>query len=132
MAQKIKIMIVEDHPVNLKLAKDLLEIEGFEVYPCADAESAQVALRNVQPDMILMDVALPGMDGLELTRILKARKQTKDITIIALTSFAMITDKERVMDAGCDGYITKPINTRKFSEQILDLLNQNNGQRSLV
>jgi two-component system, cell cycle response regulator DivK len=122
MDRKIQIMIVEDHPVNLKLARDLLEMDGFDVCSCPDAESAQDALKTIQPDMILMDVALPGMDGLELTRILKADVKTKDIKIVALTAFAMKTDKDRVMEAGCDGYITKPINTRKFTEQILELL----------
>src|SRR5580692_5241496 len=105
MEKKIKVMIVEDHPVNLKLAKDLLEIDGFEVYPCADAESALESLKQAHPDLILMDVALPGMDGLELTRILKADRRTKGIKIIALTAFAMASDKDRVMEAGCDGYI---------------------------
>lgn len=122
MDRKIKVMIVEDHPVNLKLARDILELDGFEVYACMDAESAQECLREVHPDMILMDVALPGLDGLELTRILKADEKTKDIKIVALTAFAMKTDKDRVMEAGCDGYITKPISTRKFTEQILELL----------
>ena len=122
MGEKIKIMIVEDHPVNLKLAKDLLEMEGFEVVSCADAESALERLKNVRPHMILMDVGLPGMDGLELTRILKAGGQTKDIKIIAVTAFAMKTDKDKVAEAGCDGYITKPINTRTFAGQILEML----------
>ena len=122
MDRKIQIMIVEDHPINLKLARDLLEIDGFDVFPCIDAESALEALKEIHPDVILMDVALPGMDGLELTRILKTGDRTKDIKIIALTAFAMKTDKDKVMQAGCDGYITKPINTRKFTEQILQLL----------
>ena len=125
MNRKIRIMIVEDHPVNLKLARDLLEMDGFEVLSCADAESALECLKSVRPDMILMDVGLPGMDGLELTRILKAGEQTKDIKIIAVTAFAMKTDKDKVMEAGCDDYITKPINTRKFTGQILEMLKQN-------
>jgi CheY-like chemotaxis protein len=123
MAGKIKIMIVEDHPLNLKLVTELLEMDGFEVYPCIDAESAQELLTRVHPDMILMDVALPGMDGLELTRILKRDEKMKSIKIVALTAFAMVSDRNRVMAAGCDGYITKPIETRKFSGQLLELLN---------
>ena len=122
MDRKIQIMIVEDNPVNLKLVRDLLEMDGFEVFSCADAESAQECLETLHPDMILMDVGLPGMDGLELTRILKADKKTGNIKIVAVTAFAMKTDKDKVMDAGCDGYITKPIDTRKFTEQILQLL----------
>jgi CheY-like chemotaxis protein len=117
-----KIMIVEDHPMNLKLAKDLLELEGFEIWPCVDAEKAQERLKQMHPDLILMDVALPGMDGLEFTRLLKADDNTKKIKIIALTAFAMKTDYDKVMDAGCDGYITKPIDTRCFTKQILELL----------
>jgi two-component system, cell cycle response regulator DivK len=116
------IMIVEDNPVNLKLAKDLLELDGFEVWPCTDAETALERLKAVRPDLILMDVALPGIDGLELTRMLKADLKTEDIRIIALTAFAMKSDKERVMEAGCDGYITKPFDTRKFTQQILDFM----------
>jgi CheY-like chemotaxis protein len=119
MHRKIKIMIVEDNPVNLKLAGDLLEMEDFEVSRCCDAEIALERLKVTTPDLILMDVALPGMDGLELTRILKADEKTKDIKIISLTAFATKSDQERVLEAGCDGYITKPIDTRKFKEQIM-------------
>lgn len=117
-------MIIEDHPVNLKLAIDILEIDGFEVFPFRDAESARGALHLINPNLILMDIALPGMDGLELTRVLKSDEKTKSIKIIALTAFAMKTDKDMMMEAGCDGYITKPINTRKFTEQILQILKQ--------
>ncbi len=115
-------MVVEDHPVNMKLVRDLLEMEGFEVVSCADAESALERLKSIRPDMILMDVGLPGMDGLELTRLLKADEKTKHIKIIAVTAFAMKTDKDKVMEAGCDGYIAKPINTRNFATQIFELL----------
>ena len=119
---KLKIMVVEDHQLNLKLVTDLLEIEGFEVMPCEDAESAVMAIRKGLPDMILMDIALPGMDGLELTRILKADAKTKDIVIVALTAFAMKGDREKALAAGCNGYITKPIETRRFKEQIMQYL----------
>lgn len=122
MEKKLIIMVVEDNPVNLKLVGDLLDIEGFEVYPCADAEIALEALKNVYPDLILMDVALPGMDGIELTRILKADEKTKDITIVALTAYAMKGDREKALAAGCTGYITKPIETRNFKQQILQYL----------
>ena len=113
-----KIMIVDDNVTNLKLAGDLLEIEGFEVCRCIDAESAIDLLSQFHPMLILMDLALPGMDGLELTRKLKSEKVTRDITIVALTASAMKGDKERILSAGCDGYITKPIDTRKFKDQI--------------
>jgi CheY-like chemotaxis protein len=117
-----KIMIVEDNPVNLKLTSDLLELEGFEVTRCCDAEIALKSLESFLPDLILMDVALPGMDGLTLTRKLKANERTKGIKIIALTAFAMKSDKSRTLEAGCDGYITKPIDTRKFVSQITSIL----------
>ena len=122
MNRKVQIMVVEDHPVNRKLVKDLLEMEGFEVISCKDAESALESLKTAHPDMILMDLGLPGMNGLELTRILKKGAATGDIKIIAVTAFAMTTDKDRIMEAGCDGYIAKPINTRSFAVQILELL----------
>jgi CheY-like chemotaxis protein len=122
MNEKIQIMIVEDNQVNLKLAGDLLEIEGFEVFRCSDAEIALETLRTVKPALILMDVALPGMDGLELTRILKSDHKTSSIPIVSLTAFAMKGDKERVMEAGSDGYITKPIDTRKFKDEIMKYL----------
>ena len=120
----MRVMIVEDHPVNLKLATDILEIDGYEVWQCADAEIAQEQLKKELPDLILMDVALPGMDGLEFTRLLKADDKTNHINIIALTAFAMATDKDKAMEAGCNGYITKPINTRTFTKQILEIINK--------
>jgi two-component system cell cycle response regulator DivK len=122
MNRKFEIMVVDDNLINLKLASDLLEIDGFKVYKYEDAESAMDALKHIHPDLILMDVALPGMDGLQLTRILKSTENTKDIKIIAVTAFAMKGDMEKIMAAGCDGYISKPIDTRKFKEQILQYL----------
>jgi CheY-like chemotaxis protein len=115
-------MIVDDNAANLKLAGDLLEFEGFEVYRCIDAESALKDLSHRQPNLILMDLALPGIDGLQLTRKLKSEEGTSKIKIIALTASAMKGDKERILSAGCDGYIAKPIDTRKFKEQILEYL----------
>jgi CheY-like chemotaxis protein len=116
------VMIVEDNPVNLKLASELLELEGFKVLRCEDAERALSVLNHTKPQLILMDVALPGMDGLTLTSKLKSNLNTKDIKIIALTAFAMKSDKARTLAAGCDGYITKPIDTRKFVDQIKSYL----------
>jgi CheY-like chemotaxis protein len=91
------------------------------------AEAAQVAVKEDRPDLILMDIALPGMDGLSLTRKLKADSDTKDILIVALTAFAMKGDHEKALAAGCDGYITKPIDTRKLAEQVAQLLAKANG-----
>jgi len=116
------IMIVDDNATNLKLASDVLEIEGFQVVRCSDAEGALSSIGKKHPDVILMDIALPGIDGLELTRMLKADDATRHIRIIALTAFAMKQDHERALAAGCDGFITKPIDTRRFKDQIVPYL----------
>lgn len=113
-----QIVIVDDNPVNLKLAGDLLEIEGLTVRRALDAETALEMIRENAPALILMDVALPGMDGLTLTRLLKKDPATSNIFIIALTSFAMKGDHEKILAAGCDTYITKPIDTRIFTIEI--------------
>ncbi|AYB30938.1 response regulator [Chryseolinea soli] len=116
------IMIVDDNATNLKLASDVLEIEGFQVVRCSDAEGALASIEKKHPDLILMDIALPGIDGLEFTRLLKANDATRHIRIIALTAFAMKQDHERALAAGCDGFITKPIDTRRFKDQIIPYL----------
>jgi CheY-like chemotaxis protein len=112
------VMVVDDNVINLRLVSDLLEIEGFNVLRCPDAETALSIINQIHPVLILMDIALPGMDGLQLTRRLKEEQLTKKIKIIAVTAFAMKGDQERIIAAGCDGYITKPIDTRRFKEQI--------------
>ena len=116
------IFVVDDNPVNLKLVCDVLEFEGYTVGRAADAEEAQEILRDATPDLILMDVALPGMDGLTLTRKLKSEAKWKHVPIVALTAFAMKGDDEKARAAGCDAYITKPINTRKLPQQIAEIL----------
>jgi CheY-like chemotaxis protein len=117
-----RILVVDDNPTNLKLAGDLLELEEFDVQRAADAESALEMIRKYPPSLILMDVALPGMDGLELTHILKNDPETSWIIIVALTAFAMKGDHEKILAAGCDTYITKPINTREFPNQVKKIL----------
>jgi CheY-like chemotaxis protein len=124
MATK-KILVVDDNLVNLKLASDVLECSGFNVIKAGDAEEAQAVLARDLPDLILMDIALPGMDGLTLTRKLKAEPRTRHIHVIALTAFAMKGDDEKALEAGCDGYITKPIDTRRLAEQVMDVLRVN-------
>ena len=106
------ILIVDDNPVNLKLVRILLTGEGYDVRTANDAEEAIRVLRELRPRMILMDIQLPGMDGLALTRRLKADPTTRDIMIIGLTAYAMKGDEEKMLAAGCDGYIAKPIDTR--------------------
>jgi len=107
-----EILIVDDNPVNLKLAYLLLVGEGYNVRTATDAEEALKVLQEFSPRLILMDIQLPGMDGLELTRRLKADPATQDITILGLTAYAMKGDEEKILAAGCDGYVAKPIDTR--------------------
>lgn len=117
------VLIVDDNPANLKLARMLLVSEGFEVRTAVDAESALALLKTWRPRAILMDLQLPGMDGLELTRRLKADPATRDIVILALTAYAMKGDDDRAFAAGCDGYVTKPIDTRALGRTIEAAIN---------
>ncbi|TMA60221.1 MAG: response regulator [Deltaproteobacteria bacterium] len=117
MADK-SILIVDDNPVNSKLIRVLLAGEGYEVHTAGDAEAALRVLAGLNPDLILMDVQLPGIDGLELTRRLKADPATRGIKILGLTAYAMKGDKEKILAAGCDGYIAKPIDTRTLPKVI--------------
>ena len=103
------VLIVDDNAANLKLARVLLQGEGYEVRTATDAEEALRLLSTFTPRVILMDIQLPGMDGLELTRRLKSDVATKGIVILALTAYAMKGDEEKARAAGCDGYIAKPI-----------------------
>jgi CheY-like chemotaxis protein len=121
----ICILIVDDNPTNLKLATQVLEAEGYEVDQATDAEQAQELLKHMTPDLILMDIALPGMDGLTLTRKLKADARLKRVPVVAMTAFAMKGDDRKALDAGCDGYITKPIDTRKLPQQVAAYLRPN-------
>ena len=116
------ILVVDDNPTNLKLVSDILEFEGYHLLNAGDAEEAQTVIQRTRPDLIFMDIALPGMDGLTLTRKLKAEPLTRDILIIALTAFAMKGDDQKALAAGCDGYITKPIDTRRLPGQVAELL----------
>jgi CheY-like chemotaxis protein len=116
------ILVIDDNPTNLKLVSELLEFEGHKILKAVDAEEAMVVLAVTLPELILMDIALPGMDGLTLTRKLKADERTRHICIVALTAFAMKGDDQKAFDAGCDGYITKPIDTRKLPGQVANLL----------
>jgi len=109
-----KILIVEDNPANMKLAADLLTRQGYATVKATDAETGIRLAHHEAPDLILMDIQLPGMDGLTATGMLKKDPATRDIPVIALTAFAMRDDEERMLSAGCDGYIAKPIRYREF------------------
>ena len=108
------ILVVDDVPENLKLARILLSKQGFEVHTATTAEDALEMARKIHPRLILADIRLPGMDGLEMTRRLKADPKTIDIAIIAITALAMEGDEQKALDAGCSAYITKPINVKTF------------------
>jgi CheY-like chemotaxis protein len=107
-----RILVVDDNPTNLKLLSFILETMGHEVHCVADAAEALAAIGSFRPRLMLVDLQLPGMDGFELTRRLKADPETSEITIVAVTAYAMKGDDERAAKAGCDGYLTKPIDTR--------------------
>src|SRR5687768_567004 len=108
------ILVVEDNPTNMKLAITLLEASGHEVLTAADAEAGIELARAQRPALILMDIQLPGIDGLQATAQLKRDETTRAIPVIALTALAMKGDEERIRAAGCDGYIAKPMRYREF------------------
>ena len=116
------VLIVDDNPMNMKLVRVLLTGEGYEVRTAADAQEALDVLNEWRPLIILMDIQLPGMDGLELTRRLKADSATDQIIIIGLTAYAMKGDEERILAAGCDAYVAKPIDTRSLPDVIATLI----------
>jgi CheY-like chemotaxis protein len=115
---KKRILVVEDNLLNLELVTDLLEVAGFIVCPARTGEEGLHAAREQPPDLILMDLSLPGLDGLAATRSLRADPATRHLTIIALTAHAMNGDEALALRAGCDGYLTKPIDTRTFAAKV--------------
>jgi CheY-like chemotaxis protein len=112
------ILIVDDNQLNLKLTRILLQKSGFTVRTAGDGNEALALLEEFTPSLILMDVQLPGVDGLEVTRRIKSNPATSNIIVVALTAYAMKGDEEKARAAGCDGYITKPVDTRKLPGQI--------------
>jgi CheY-like chemotaxis protein len=112
------ILVVEDNEANQMLARAVLELEGFEVRVAGSADEARAELRAEMPSLVLMDVQLPGEDGLSLTRELKADPATASIPVVALTAHAMSGDRALAVQAGCQGYIAKPIDTRTFGNDV--------------
>ena len=119
---KEKILVVDDEPLNMELAKDLLEVAGYVVYEATDADEAIQKAREDKFDVILMDIQLPGMDGLTATKIIKEDSMNKNTPIVILTAYAMKGDKEKIEASGCDGYLTKPINTKEFAQSVAGFL----------
>jgi len=109
-----RILVVEDNVANMTLATFLLESAGHVVLSATDAETGVAVARDAHPDLILMDIQLPGMDGLQATGLLKADDATRSIPVIALTALAMKGDEERILAAGCDGYVAKPLAYKSF------------------
>jgi two-component system cell cycle response regulator DivK len=109
-----KVLIIEDNPANMTLATFLSQSAGHSVLGARDAETGLTLARDEQPDLVLMDIQLPGMDGLEATALLKSDEATREIPVVALTALAMKGDEERIRAAGCDGYIAKPLAYRDF------------------
>jgi CheY-like chemotaxis protein len=107
-----RILIVDDNPTNLKLVAFLVKANGYDVDTAADAAAALAQIKARRPRLVLLDLQLPGVDGIALTRQLKADPETRDIVIVAVTAYAMKGDEERARAAGCDDYVTKPIDTR--------------------
>lgn len=109
-----RVLVIEDTPANMTLAVFLLQSAGYTVLSAVDAEAGLALARDQLPDLILMDIQLPGMDGLEATALLKQEEATRAIPVVALTALAMKGDEERIRAAGCNGYIAKPMNYKEF------------------
>ncbi len=112
------IVLVEDNPKNMKLLRDVLNHAGYEVLEAISAEDGIVLAQERSPDLVLMDVQLPGMDGLEAVKALKHDDRTTTLPVIAVTAFAMKDDRKRALDAGFDGYLEKPISVQALREEV--------------
>jgi CheY-like chemotaxis protein len=120
--QGMTILVIDDNPVNLRLAAEVLRSEGHRVLRAEDAEEALALLDLQLPDLVLTDIALPGIDGLELTRRIRADPRLRHLPVVALTASAMKGDEKRVLAAGCDAYISKPLDTRQLNLRISAIL----------
>ncbi len=112
------ITIVDDEPKNIILVRDLLQVSGYSTNQATNGKEGVELARTSKPDLILMDIQMPEMDGLEATRILKTDAATRDIPILALSSYAMKGDKERILAAGCDGYLAKPFDIKELLKTV--------------
>jgi two-component system, cell cycle response regulator DivK len=119
---KKKILIVEDIPMNMRLIRDILAYYGYEIIEAENGEEAVRIASEQKPDLIIMDLQMPVMNGFEAIKILRSDPVTKDINVIAVTSFAMAGDREKVLAAGFDDYISKPLNTRELPEMVKRML----------
>ncbi|HYC64999.1 MAG TPA: response regulator [Reyranellaceae bacterium] len=117
-----KVLIVEDNELNMKLFHDLLEAQGYETLETREGLAALSLAREHKPDLILMDIQMPVMDGYEATRQIKANPELKSIPVIAVTSYALSGDEQKTRDAGCDGYIAKPYSPRQMLAKVKEIL----------
>jgi len=122
------VLVIEDNALNMKLVRSLLKMGNYDIIEAVDAETGIQLARECKPDLILMDIQLPSMDGLNATRIIKEDPSLKDVIILALTSYAMEGDDKKAREAGCDGYIIKPIDTKNFLKTVDRFLN---GEREI-
>lgn len=117
-----KIVIIEDNPMNMELAVDVLEAGGYEVLTAENAEDGIRLVKSQSPALVLMDISLPGMDGLDATRVLKSDPATRHIPVIAVTAHAMRGDEKRILDAGCSAYLAKPIDVQSLRAEVSRLI----------
>lgn len=122
-----RVLIVDDNVMNLELVGFILDANAFAVASASHADQALALIGTFQPDLILMDIQLPGMDGLSLTRQLKADPQTRHIVIVAFTAYAMKGDEAKMLAAGCDGYLSKPIEVATFASQVRAFIDATTG-----
>ena len=124
MAQETSrtVLIVEDNALNMRLFSDLLEASGYKTLQCVDGAKAVGLALEHKPDLIVMDIQLPEVSGLDITRWLKDDERTEDIPVLAVTAFAMRTDEMLVREAGCEGYLSKPIQVRSFLKTVDELM----------
>lgn len=129
MGMKV-VLVVEDDELNLKLVREILEFNGFETLQATNGGEALEMIRTKSPSLVLMDIQMPAMDGIEATKRMKADPTTCDIPVIALTSSAMKGDREAILAAGCDAYMSKPIDIHRFLELIQGFFHEQNSRRS--
>jgi two-component system cell cycle response regulator DivK len=119
-----RILVVEDNPKNMKLVRDVLEFSGYEVIEATSGEDGVRLAQSEHPQLILMDLQLPGIDGAEALRRIRGGREDPDVPVVAVTAFAMDEDRSRAFASGFDGYLEKPINVSRFPQQVRDFLDR--------
>lgn len=117
-----KILIVEDNEMNMRLFSDLLKSKGYDVLQCLDGKKALGIVKDQHPDLVLMDIQMPGISGLEVTALIRKTPEVADTKIVAVTAFAMKGDEQKIIDGGCNGYLAKPIAVADFLQTVDNFL----------